>query len=159
MKKLAQIKPEYGAALRLGYIASTNILDRLDGVRDAGNGTHMAKCPAHDDSSPSLKVTFRDDRTLIHCFAGCSVESVLESLGLTFSDLFPESVKPQTRQLRRPARQALQTLDREALVVLIIASDMLAHKIISEDVLERLTTAVGRIGKVRDEVAPAGYRA
>ena len=76
---------------------------------------------------------------------------------MTFSDLFPDSVKPQTRQPRRPARQALQTLDREALVVLIIASDMLAHKTITEEVLERLTTAVGRIGKVRDEVAPAGY--
>jgi hypothetical protein len=158
MKKLAQIKPEYGAALRLGYIASNNILDQLDGVRDDGNGKYMAKCPAHDDSSPSLKVTFCDDRTLIHCFAGCSVEKVLESLGLTFSDLFPDSVRPQTRKPRRPARQALQTLDREALVVLIIASDMLAHKTITDDVLERLETAVGRIGKVRDEISPAEYR-
>jgi hypothetical protein len=157
MKNLSQIKPEYGAALRLGYI-STNILDRLDGVRDDGDGQYMARCPAHDDRSPSLSIRFCDDRTLIHCFGGCSVERVLESLGLTFSDLFPESVKPQTRAPSRPARQALQALDREALVVLIIASDMLAQKTITEDVFERLTTAVGRIGKVRDEIAPAGYR-
>jgi len=37
-------------------------------------------CPAHQDSSPSLSVTWRDDRLLVHCHAGCSQAAVLAAL-------------------------------------------------------------------------------
>lgn len=37
-------------------------------------------CPAHEDTTPSLSVTERDGRTLVHCFAGCAQEDVLEAL-------------------------------------------------------------------------------
>jgi KaiC/GvpD/RAD55 family RecA-like ATPase len=50
----------------------------------------MVRCPAHDDRSPSLSVEHKGDRTLIHCFAGCEAERVLEKLGLGFTDLYDE---------------------------------------------------------------------
>jgi len=50
-------------------------------------------CPAHDDNlhDPgkwSLHITVREDRLLLHCFAGCASESILRALGLKPSDLF-----------------------------------------------------------------------
>lgn len=70
-------------------------LDRLLGgllnVKRMGEG-FLALCPAHDDHDPSLSITLGDDgRILLHCFAGCTPERVLDACGLSFRDLFPES--------------------------------------------------------------------
>jgi hypothetical protein len=63
------------------------LLDRLDGVRPKGPDSWMARCPAHDDRNPSLSVSVKDGRVLVHCFAGCAPEAVLEAVGLTWKDL------------------------------------------------------------------------
>jgi putative DNA primase/helicase len=39
-----------------------------------------ARCPAHDDRTPSLSLTLRDNRILVHCFAGCSQLQVVRAL-------------------------------------------------------------------------------
>jgi len=62
-------------------------LDLLEEVRPAGNG-YVAICPAHEDSSPSLSITESDEGILLNCHAGCSTESVVESLDLEMRDLF-----------------------------------------------------------------------
>jgi hypothetical protein len=44
---------------------------RLEGVVARGTGRWYAKCPAHDDKSPSLSIaTGNDGRLLVKCFAG-----------------------------------------------------------------------------------------
>ena len=49
-----------------------------------------ARCPAHDDSTPSLSISEGDDsRVLLHCQAGCTLDAVLSALGLDVADLFP----------------------------------------------------------------------
>jgi hypothetical protein len=63
------------------------LLDRLDGVRPKGPDSWMARCPAHDDRNPSLSVSVKDGRVLVHCFAGCHPDAVLEAVGLTWKDL------------------------------------------------------------------------
>lgn len=68
------------------------ILPKLEGVRDSG-GKFTARCPAHDDRNPSLSVSERDGKILLHCFAGCSVEQVLAELGVEAKDLFVEPPK------------------------------------------------------------------
>ena len=46
-------------------------------------------CPTHNDNEGSLSVSCAENgKVLIHCFAGCSTESILQSLGLQMSDLF-----------------------------------------------------------------------
>lgn len=51
-------------------------------------GKWMCCCPAHDDRNPSLSISEGDDgRALVHCFAGCSSEDVVNELGLQMSDL------------------------------------------------------------------------
>ena len=40
----------------------------------------MVRCPAHDDTIPSLHVTDGDGRVLVHCHAGCTQDAVLDTL-------------------------------------------------------------------------------
>jgi len=47
-------------------------------------------CPAHEDRNPSLSVTNGGGKVLIKCQAGCSLEDILERLGLAKADLFDE---------------------------------------------------------------------
>lgn len=67
------------------------LLARLDGVREVGPGRWLAKCPSHDDRSPSLSICeLEDGRIFLYDFAGCEVDSILAAIGLRLSDLFPE---------------------------------------------------------------------
>lgn len=64
-----------------------DFLSRLKGV--TGHAPHWeALCPAHEDNKPSLSVTETADRILVNCHAGCSVEAVVDAVGLTLADLF-----------------------------------------------------------------------
>ncbi len=45
-----------------------------------GRRTGNVHCPVHDDRSPSLGLTVKANTTLVHCFSGCSSESVLAVL-------------------------------------------------------------------------------
>lgn len=57
-------------------------------IKKTGAG-FTALCPAHEDGNRSLSIREGDDgRVLIHCFAGCTVASVVFALGLEMRDLF-----------------------------------------------------------------------
>jgi len=49
------------------------------GARKSGSGW-AACCPSHEDRNPSLSITFRDGKLLLHCHAGCSQEDVIAAL-------------------------------------------------------------------------------
>jgi putative DNA primase/helicase len=50
------------------------------GGRKAG-GAWMARCPAHDDRTPSLSIRDADDnKVLVRCHAGCNQERVIAAL-------------------------------------------------------------------------------
>ena len=132
----------------------------LDGVRKTGADRYLARCPAHDDRSPSLSIKDGDDgRVLIHCFAGCEPQSVLDAIGMTFSDIMPERIGTEHAYRRNrnwiPAKDALATLDHESLVVAIIGADFLEQKEIDEPTWDRLEQAVNRINSTRARCAPA----
>ncbi|MEF8714384.1 MAG: DNA primase [Accumulibacter sp.] len=125
-----------------------NLIARLDRVRRTKPGHWAARCPSHDDRGPSLFVRELDDgRLLVHCFAGCSVEEVLSSVGLTFEALFPEREitlgKPE--RMPFPAIDILRAISFEALVVAAAGAALLAGKPFSEVDRERLILAVERI--------------
>jgi hypothetical protein len=68
--------------------AVDRILSKLERVRQSGQGW-MARCPAHDDGTNSLKVDEGGDgRALLTCHAGCDREAIVKALGLTMPDLF-----------------------------------------------------------------------
>jgi hypothetical protein len=66
-----------------------DVLARLGNPRRSGKGW-TGRCPAHDDHSPSLSISVgRGGNVLVFCHAGCSVEEIVNALGLTLTDLFP----------------------------------------------------------------------
>lgn len=63
----------------------------------------IACCPAHDDSSPSLQVDVgASGNTLIHCWSGCSVEEVCDSVGIKMVSLFPDDGYRQESYRKKP---------------------------------------------------------
>jgi putative DNA primase/helicase len=63
--------------------------------------TFMARCPAHEDRTPSLSGKAGDDgRVLLHCLAGCRTADVLSEIGLSFRDLYPTPLTVTTPTLR-----------------------------------------------------------
>lgn len=65
------------------------ILSRLKGVKNYGK-YYMACCPAHKDKNPSLSISEKNGNVILHCFAGCSDESICEALGVSKEDLKPK---------------------------------------------------------------------
>lgn len=67
------------------------LLARLERVQETADGQWMARCPAHNDTTPSLSVGLgRSGEVLVHCFAGCQSTDVLKFVGLTPGDLFTD---------------------------------------------------------------------
>jgi len=58
----------------------------LRGPHRSGHGW-TAKCPAHEDSKPSLSITQQNGKILLHCFAGCTIEAICAQLGIPVADL------------------------------------------------------------------------
>ena len=71
------------------------ILDKLEKVKRLPNGQYQARCPVHHDTIPSLSLRQDNNNILIHCQAGCSVESIVAKLGLQMSDLFIDKPSPK----------------------------------------------------------------
>lgn len=128
------------------------LLHRLEGVRTRGAGRWTAKCPAHADKSPSLSITATDDeRVLLKCWTGCSAREVVEAVGLTLSDLFPERLPPE--HVRRVERRAFSAEQRnaiiahDALIVVLVAERIARNGDVSADDLARLRQASERIAR------------
>ena len=74
----------------------------------------MARCPAHDDRTPSLGVTLGRTAILFHCFAGCSQASVLDALsrdGVASQNLFSAEAEASPTTFpsdRKPSAGALR---------------------------------------------------
>ncbi len=70
------------------FKSKENFLYLLSKVKEISPNQYMACCPAHDDNNPSLGVKFDNGKILLNCFAGCSLDDILNSLDLTKSDLY-----------------------------------------------------------------------
>lgn len=68
----------------------------------------VVRCPAHNDRSPSLSIADADGRVLVHCFAGCEQEAVIDALrarGLWPERPLPEMAAEERRQWREARRR------------------------------------------------------
>ncbi|MCR4342072.1 MAG: CHC2 zinc finger domain-containing protein, partial [Gemmatimonadaceae bacterium] len=80
-------------------MAEPAILQHLQKVKRNGAGW-TALCPGHDDKARSLSVTEADDRTLVHCFVGCTAEQIVKAAGLEWSDMFASPANGNVPQKR-----------------------------------------------------------
>jgi hypothetical protein len=68
-------------------MTAQELAQRLDAKRN-GEGW-KAKCPAHEDRTPSLSIKEGDDgRVLVRCFAGCALEDITRAMNIEVKDLF-----------------------------------------------------------------------
>jgi hypothetical protein len=139
-----------------------NLLSMLEKVKRTGQESYIACCPAHADKNPSMTITEKDDgRVLLHCFAGCSVEEILGSVGMTFDDLFPERL-PDPYAHNKPERipfnprDVLAAVSTESLITALAASDVARGVPLSEDNRKRLLDAVSRLQSAA-EMCHANY--
>ena len=125
---------------------ANTILMRLEAVRETGPGRWIARCPAHEDRSPSLSVRELDDgRILIHCFAECEADDIVSAVNLELSDLFPDkpaSHKPISRPF--PAADILSCLSNEFTVVMLVASDLAKDGNFNSETKARLLQSAAR---------------
>jgi hypothetical protein len=129
----------------LQYKPADALLTKLQRVRQNGAGRWTACCPAHDDRSPSLSIREQPDGTLLmHCFAGCPAAAVLDSVGLTLADLFPDNAaerSPMRPGERWVPRDVLKSVAQEALVAYIGAQTLSDGKTLSETDTRRVARA------------------
>lgn len=128
------------------------LLGRLAQVKVAGPGRWYARCPAHEDRSPSLSVRDTGERVLLHCWAGCAADDVIAAVGLSWRDLYPEPwhcarVRPNEAAASQARRILAETapLEIERTVLLIAAADLEAGRPLSAEDRARVQVAVERI--------------
>ena len=86
---------------------------RAASPRKTGDGW-SAHCPGHEDRNASLSVSAgQDGRTLLHCHAGCAVETILGAIELKKADLFPPKAT-NGKPARKPAIVATYDYTDEA---------------------------------------------
>lgn len=144
---------------------ANTLLERLNDVKQTGPGKWLACCPAHDDRHASLAIKLADDDSiLIHDFAGCAVEDILASIGLTFNDLFPDRTareydptKPHSKPPRFSASELLKTALFEATILRVAIGQMLSGKPIDDADLVRVKLAITALDTINMEVG-RGFR-
>lgn len=121
------------------------LLPKLSKVKPGKAGAWTACCPAHDDKSPSLKITeTADGVVLLKCWAGCSFSEIVAAVELKEYDLFPvDDGKP--RRIG-PSRSAIE---HEHMVYQIGLSMQMQGCRLNEQDQVRFETAKQRLGVVQ----------
>ncbi len=82
----------------------SQILNRFTDVDEHSDGGYIARCPAHDDSRPSLRIWRGDDNKVrLTCRAGCDSAEVIGAVGLTWSAMFNVTGEGNTVPKEPPA--------------------------------------------------------
>jgi len=127
---------------------ASQFLEQLEKVKRTGAGRWIARCPAHDDVSPSLLVSERDDGSIgIHCFASCAPAEIVDAVGLTLADLFPDNSQEHRKSLRRPfpASDILEAIESDVFYVQVVAMMMANNYMLVQGDRDRLLLASERI--------------
>lgn len=83
-------------------------LAAMDAV-PAGDGRWRARCPAHDDRTPSLGIGLDDKGLWAKCHAGCEYRHILRAAGFAPTELFFDhdaraAEKPEPAPKRKPVK-------------------------------------------------------
>lgn len=101
------------------------LLDKLEGLKQTGPDRWLARCPAHDDNNPSLRLKDTGDRLLVYCFAGCTFRDIADALGVLPSAFFEGGIYDRRefdKKFPVPWKDAVIVLRHEFWVLLTIAN-------------------------------------
>lgn len=135
-----------------------DFIARLDKHRKAGERSWSARCPAHADKGPSLKVTDVDGKLLIKCFAGCTAAEVVAAMGLNLSDLFPPRDEREAAVYRRERfyKGTLKDMQQEVMVSMLILGEVADGRPLKPADIERAARAKKTLLKLYKEISQAG---
>ena len=130
------------------------ILGRFKKVYRSGEGEYQCLCPSHDDRNASLGLKFKEDKMILNCFAGCDMKSILDSVGLTWSDVMPNSIdneyKPRVRMKFNP--YAVLKATRDDVLFVALCSSNLSKSISLEDSdKKKLFEVTGRLRRLYND--------
>lgn len=147
-----------GAGERQFHVDSASaeaLLQRLEQVKAYGQGWR-ARCPSCGGKSQKLSITEATGKVLVHCFAGCRGDEVLEAVGLRWADLYPPRRWPESREERAEIKRAwkvtgwgaaLEVLAMEAAVVTVAGAQLIDAGMIEPDDFIRLQQAYKRVSE------------
>ncbi len=132
----------------------TNILSRLDGVKETKPEQWVAICPSHADRKPSLAIKRGEDgRVLLKCWAGCQASDVVEAVGIELKDLFEQPIKCRKsgrERLYPNYKKILQMLRHEVMLIWIVIEDIAAGKDIPAEDINSVRRAYKNIERVME---------
>jgi hypothetical protein len=138
------------------------LINRLDKVKQTGPGKWIARCPAHEDRSPSLAIKDEDGTVLVHCFAGCEVADICDSVGVDIGELFPpKPLEAEWDAPQKPAHfgrapftalDAMRCLAGEGQVIAVAAADLADGKVLGDTDRARVDLALVRIATAMEYI-------
>src|SRR2546430_6741151 len=103
--------------------ALETVLAHLKGVQSSSRGW-VACCPAHADRHPSLSIGVGEQgQVLLKCFASCPLERIVEAMGLTVEDLFPDASRQACGDQTAPPMTRRGDTRRSPLITVDLAWD------------------------------------
>lgn len=119
----------------------------------------MARCPAHEDRTPSLAIREKNGRVLVHCHAGCPQLTVIASL--RERGLWPERPRRggSPGEPADPDRAADLERARYWAQTAAMLAEWLLETLNSTDPARRPLTGLVRALALGDEAVLAEYRA
>lgn len=130
-----------------------DVINRLQGVKSTGQNRWIAKCPSHQDKSPSLALSQdADGKVLINCFAGCGTYEILQAVGLDWDAVFPEKMltPAKPKKARIYATEGLQLLRLETQIVTLGGSRLQRGEKLNDEDYARFLKAMERITRVHE---------
>jgi hypothetical protein len=127
------------------------LLSHFEDVRKSGK-EYMCKCPAHEDKTASLTVTEKDtDHIYLHCFAGCETIDILQSVGLDWDALFPDS-KKRSRKPQISVREAALLLQYHGWVVFHYANMIAMGEDPDRDALAKAVFKISEVNNLLEGI-------
>jgi hypothetical protein len=110
-----------------------DILGHLEKVKRLAGGRYQACCPVHGDKNPSMSLTEKDGKVLIHCFAcGAKGIDVVRELGLPASVLFADQLN-RTQVSGYQKKKILEELEYSKMFINIYDAAVERNETISLD--------------------------
>ena len=141
-------------------MTAQRLLDHLERV--TGKFPRWRACCPSCGGSNGTKLSVwetGDERVLIKCFGGCSIEQIVGAVGLELTDLFPRKTDQHfVHQIRRPwsSREVLDCYRREVMVAAILVADIAAGRPSFDQAdRDRASLLLDRLGALHEELGHA----